>query len=199
MKSGILAVLCLLFLSACTSPRQDQKPAFSVSNPNALIAVLDFRIKSRTIAVIRQVDMEKGELYGNSIILGDDKTSRTPAYLLREIPPGTYAITHTITTSRQPYRTNVLCRVYKPAIEVFDVSSGKVSEVKVGHLKPGFTVAAPDLEKVLKSYPEITAPIQQAALMGLLDTKSLPTDSCQSLRYDTYKLKLLKIKPGTTA
>ncbi|MAZ04045.1 MAG: hypothetical protein CMN56_13015 [Sneathiella sp.] len=198
MKSGVIAVLCLLLLTACAAPKIE-KVTYSAASPNAMIAVLDYRIKTNSVAIIRKVDMAKGEVYGKPYFLRDKETTSTPAYLLKELPSGTYAITQTITQSVMPFRTSTLCKLYKPAIEVFEIFPGKVNEVKLGHLKPGVGVTAPDLEKVLKSFPGISAPVQQAQLLGLLETKTLPNDKCMGLRNDTYKLKLLKIKQGTTA
>ncbi|MFC4273046.1 hypothetical protein GQF03_07645 [Sneathiella chungangensis] len=199
MKRSIFFFLGLLLLNACAAPKLDQNFSYSASSQNAMIAVLDYRIKPTALAVIRSVNMENGELYGRAIILGDNKTTKTPAYHLKEIPPGKYVIAQIIVTSRLPFSTHTLYKCYRPTLEVFEVEAGKVNAVKVGKLEPGNSRPAPDLEKILRSFGGITAPVGQAKLLGYLSTKNLADGQCENMRRGNYKFEVLKLKPGTDA
>ena len=161
-----------------------------------MIAVLDYRIRRGAIVTIRSVNMAKGELFGKAYILGDNKTISTPAYHMKELPAGTYAITAITTSSQVGFRRYISNKCFTPLLEVFEIATGKVNAVKVGKLKPGISVPAPELDKILKSFPGITAPVKQANLLGYLHVKG---KDCHDLMRENIKLKILKLSLGTAA
>lgn len=196
MKSGIFAVLCLVLLNACAAPKLDQNFIYSAASPNAMIAVRDYRIKKGATVTIRKVNMATGELFGRALILGDNKTTSTPAFHMKELPPGVYSIVAITTTSQVGFRRYVNHKCYSPILEVFEISAGKINAVKVGKLRPGTSLPEPELDKILSTFAGITAPVRQAKLLGYLDVKGR---ECRSKMREDIKVKVLKISMGTAA
>ena len=195
IKAGLSSILFSVILSGClsTSPALNEKYAFHADSKKGLVAILDARVKSSSSIVLFEVDVEKKVFTGQEEVFDNLTSVKTPAYHMKRIPPGNYALVliqsnNTIGLVRS---LSNLCN--GPIIEIFNVQPGKVSSVEVRKLKPGRSISSPALSKILRKYPRITAPIGQAELKGYIDANGIP---CKQLLFFEKQLKIIKVKPN---
>ncbi|USG60959.1 hypothetical protein NBZ79_17515 [Sneathiella marina] len=192
MKSTLVSLFFLFVLTACATPKLDGNFKYAADNPKGMIAVLDYRVTQKAQVTIRRIEINKSRILGKAYVLGRRGTVSTPAYHLMEIPAGTYVVVAITTSSRIGYTRYVKNRCYTPALEIFEVQPGTVNSVEIGKLAAGKNVKSPDLEKILRPYPGITAPIRQAKLRGYASVKGI---SCKSLMRDDVDVKILVNQP----
>ncbi|MCG8491383.1 MAG: hypothetical protein MI743_07185 [Sneathiellales bacterium] len=177
---------------ALTSQNFDKNYTYGSDNPKGLVALLDIRIKSDATVVLQEVDIVNRRFTGRSEVLTRLNSVRTPAYHMKQIVPGNYAMVLIGTYSTLGTVKYVLNRCNGPILEIFSVKKGRVNSVEVGKLKPGNNMPSPALSRILKDYPKVTAPIGQAKLKGYIDARGL---ECREMTNSKEKLRITKQKP----
>lgn len=192
-KNFCLALFPVL-LSGCVIVAQNFDKSYSYSGDNAkgLVALLDIRIKSDATVILQEVDIVNRRFTGHSEVLNSLNSVKTPAYHMKQIPPGNYAVLLIGTDSTIGTTRYILNRCNGPILEIFSVQKGKVNSVEVGKLKLGNDVASPALSRILKNHPKVTAPIGQAKLKGYIDARGI---ECRDLTRRKDNLRILKAKP----
>ncbi|MBE7635301.1 hypothetical protein GUA87_00470 [Sneathiella sp. P13V-1] len=139
---------------------------FSESSDTAVIALLNSDMRVNARAQFLEIDVKTERLTGNWFLVDMKRDAKTPAFFVKEVPAGTYFLNKVVSSSDVGIVRYTNHKCHGKVSEVFDLREGRVNEVRSGKLSKGDDLPAKELAGILKQWPNISAPVYQAKLVG---------------------------------